>query len=94
MEAIELARTAVARLPNDAAAHDTLGWIAYKAGRLQLAKSALERAVALDPRDAAAQAHLQRVRGAIESEAKVKAAEAAERAKLLPVESREAAVKR
>jgi predicted Zn-dependent protease len=89
-EAIELARKAVARLPGDAAAHDTLGWIAYKAGRLTLARSALERAVALDPLDAAARMHLQKVRSAIDAEARVKAVEAAERAKLLPDESKDA----
>src|SRR5439155_27135871 len=88
-EAIELARKAVARMPDDADVYDTLGWIAFKAGRLTMARSALERAVALEPRDTAAQGHLQRVRQAIDEEARVKAVEAAERAKLLPDESKE-----
>jgi Flp pilus assembly protein TadD len=89
-EAIELARTAASRMPNDADVHDTLGWIAYKAGRLTLARSALERAVALDPRDPTSQVHLQKVRQAIDVEARLKAREDAERAKLLPDESKEA----
>jgi len=88
-EAIELARKAVARMPNDADVYDTLGWIAFRAGRLTMARSALERAVALDPRDTTSQDHLQKVRHAIDEEARVKALEAAERAKLLPDESRE-----
>jgi Tfp pilus assembly protein PilF len=70
--------------------HDTLGWSAYKAGRLTLARSALERAVALDPRDQTSQGHLQQVRHAIDAEARVKAREDAVRAKLLPDESKEA----
>jgi Flp pilus assembly protein TadD len=71
--AIELARTAVARLPEDADAHDTLGWVAYRAGRLSLAASALERATALDPKDAGYQRHLTEVRAAIAEEARLAA---------------------
>lgn len=89
-DAIDLARKAVAQMPNDADVYDTLGWIAFKAGRLTMARSALERAVALDPRDATSQGHLQSVRKAIDQEARVKAVEAAARAKLLPDESKEA----
>ena len=58
-------------------------------GRLTMARSALERAVALDPRDTASRSHLQSVRHAVDEEARVKALEAAERAKLLPDESKE-----
>jgi len=79
--AIELARTAVAKLPEDADAHDTLGWVAYRAGRLSLAASALERATALDPADASVKHHLTEVRQAIAEEARM-AAEA--RAKAAP----------
>jgi tetratricopeptide (TPR) repeat protein len=88
-EAIELARTAAARMPNDADVYDTLGWIAFKAGHLTMARSALERAVALDPRAATSQDHLQKVRNAMEQEVRTKAREAAERAKLLPDELKE-----
>ena len=49
--ALELARTAVAKMPGDADAHDTLGWVAFKARRLSLAASALERAVALNAKE-------------------------------------------
>jgi Tfp pilus assembly protein PilF len=76
-------------MPKDADVYDTLGWIAFKAGRLTMARSALERAVALDPHDSTSQGHLQKVRTAIDEEARVKALEAAERAKLLPDESKE-----
>lgn len=71
--AIELARTAVARLPNDADVHDTLGWAAFRAGRLSLAASALEHAVALSPRDATYQGHLSDVKHAIAEEARLAA---------------------
>jgi tetratricopeptide (TPR) repeat protein len=71
--AIELARTAVARLPEDADAHDTLGWVAYRAGRLSLAASALERATVLDPKDAGYRRHLTEVRAAIAEEARLAA---------------------
>jgi tetratricopeptide (TPR) repeat protein len=77
--AIELARTAVAKLPGDADAHDTLGWIAFRAGRLSLAASELERASALDPDDATFRHHLNEVRQAIAEEARL-AAEARARA--------------
>ena len=46
-EAIELARTAVWQLPNDADVHDTLGWIAFKAGRLTLADADAEAYLAV-----------------------------------------------
>lgn len=88
-EALELARTAVARMPNDAAANDTLGWIAFKARQLTLARRSLERAVSLEPGNPVLQDHLTKVRQAIETEARVNAREAAERAKLLPDESKE-----
>jgi Flp pilus assembly protein TadD len=76
--ALELAQTAASRLPNDADAHDTLGWIAFRAGRLSLAASALERAVALNGREPTYQDHLRAVRTAIDEAAKADAeAEAA-----------------
>jgi tetratricopeptide (TPR) repeat protein len=71
--ALELAQTAASRLPNDADAHDTLGWIAFKAGRLSLAASELERAVALNGREVTYQTHLRAVRTAIEDAAKADA---------------------
>jgi tetratricopeptide (TPR) repeat protein len=71
--AIELARTAVARLPNDADVRDTLGWTAFKAGRLSLAASELERAVALSPREPAYEGHLRTVKDAIAEEARLAA---------------------
>jgi tetratricopeptide (TPR) repeat protein len=77
--AIELARTAVAKLPEDADVHDTLGWVAYRAGRLSLAASELERATILDPNDVTYRRHLTEVRQAIAEEARL-AAEARARA--------------
>jgi Flp pilus assembly protein TadD len=71
--AIELARTAVAQLPQDADVHDTLGWAAFKARRLSLAASELERAVALNPRAATYSSHLREVRAAIAEEARLEA---------------------
>jgi len=76
-QAIELAQTAAARLPDDPDAHDTLGWIAFKARRLSLAASELERAVALNARNATYQGHLREVRGAIDEAAKAAKAEQA-----------------
>jgi tetratricopeptide (TPR) repeat protein len=71
--AIELARTAVSKMPDDADAHDTLGWVAYRAGRLSLAASELERATVLAPRDAGYKQHLTAVRQAIAEEARLAA---------------------
>jgi Tfp pilus assembly protein PilF len=67
--ALELARNAAARLPGDADVHDTLGWVAFKAGHLTMAASELERAVALNPNEPAYRKHLQEVRRAIEDAA-------------------------
>jgi Flp pilus assembly protein TadD len=69
--ALELARTAVARLPNDPDVHDTLGWAAFKARRLSLAASELERAVALNARDTTYQSHLHDIKEAIAEEARL-----------------------
>lgn len=69
--AIELARTAVAQLPQDADVHDTLGWAAFKARRLSLAASELERAVALHPGAPAYSSHLREVKAAIAEEARL-----------------------
>ena len=66
---MELARNAAARLPNDADAHDTLGWIAFRAGRFGLAASELERAVALNGSEPIVPRHLAEVRKAIEEQA-------------------------
>ena len=71
--AIELARTAVVRLPDDPDVHDTLGWVAFRAGRLSLAASELERAVALDAKNPTFQGHLADVKRAIEAEARAAA---------------------
>jgi len=88
--ALELARTAAASLPNDADVHDTLGWIAFRAGRLSLAVTELERAVALNNREPLYQAHLRTVRTAVAEAAKtaaeVEAARAAEAARALKSE--------
>jgi tetratricopeptide (TPR) repeat protein len=73
--AIELARTAVARLPNDPDVHDTLGWAAFRAGQLSLAASELERAVALNAKEPTYHSHLTDVKQAIAEEAR-EAAEA------------------
>jgi Tfp pilus assembly protein PilF len=67
--ALELARNAAARLPDDADVHDTLGWVAYRAGRLTLAASELERAIALNGNEPTYRTHLQEVRRAIDEEA-------------------------
>jgi Tfp pilus assembly protein PilF len=67
--ALELARNAAARLPGDADVHDTLGWVAFKAGHLTMAASELERAVALNANEPAYRKHLQEVRRAIEDAA-------------------------
>ena len=77
--ALELARNAAARLPADADVHDTLGWVAFKAGRLTLAASELERAIALDASEPAYRNHLQEVRRAIEDERAAAAAAAKKR---------------
>jgi Flp pilus assembly protein TadD len=79
--ALELARTAASSLPNDADAHDTLGWIAFRAGRLSLAAAELERAVALNGHEPIYQNHLRAVRVAIEEAAKAQAEADAARAR-------------
>jgi len=71
--ALDLARTAASALPNDADAHDTLGWIAFRAGSLSLAASELQRAVALNGREPLYQNHLRAVRRAIEEDARAQA---------------------
>jgi Flp pilus assembly protein TadD len=68
-KAVELARIAVTRLPDDAEVHDTLGWAYLKAGRLSLAGPELERAVAIDPRDPQYKEHLNDLRRALAQEA-------------------------
>jgi tetratricopeptide (TPR) repeat protein len=68
LPALELARNAAAALPGDADVHDTLGWVAFRAGRLTLAASELARAVALDGSEPAYRNHLQEVRRAIDDE--------------------------
>jgi tetratricopeptide (TPR) repeat protein len=72
-QAIELARTAVARLPGDPDVHDTLGWVAFKAGRLSLAAAELGTAVALNGQEPIYHDHLQEVRRAIEAQARAEA---------------------
>jgi tetratricopeptide (TPR) repeat protein len=74
--ALELARTAVANMPDDADAHDTLGWIAFRAGRLSLAASELQRAVALNGCEPTYVNHLRAVREAVEQAARADDAEA------------------
>jgi Flp pilus assembly protein TadD len=64
--ALQLALNAAARMPDDADVRDTLGWVAFRAGRLTLAASELERAVALNPGEPAYRKPLQEVRRAIE----------------------------
>jgi len=67
--AVELARIAVTRLPDEAEVHDTLGWAYFKAGRLRQAAPELERAVTIDPRDAQYKQHLSELRRAQAQEA-------------------------
>jgi tetratricopeptide (TPR) repeat protein len=67
--AVELARIAVTRLPDEAEVHDTLGWAYLKAGRLNQAAPELERAVSIDPRDAQYRQHLNDLRRAQAQEA-------------------------
>jgi len=79
--ALELARTAASGLPNDASAHDTLGWIAFRAGQLSLAGAELERAVALSPREPLYKNHLRIIRIALDEAARANAAAEAEAAR-------------
>ena len=67
--AVDLARIAVTRLPDEAEVHDTLGWAYFKAGRLSQAAPELERAVTIDPRDAQYKQHLSELRRAQAQEA-------------------------
>jgi len=67
--AVELARIAVTRLPDEAEVHDTLGWAYFKAGRLSQAAPELERAVTIDPRDVQYKQHLSELRRAQAQEA-------------------------
>jgi tetratricopeptide (TPR) repeat protein len=67
--ALQLALNAAARMPDDAEVRDTLGWVAFRAGRLTLAASELERAVSLNPNEPAYRTHLQEVRRALEDAA-------------------------
>ena len=78
-QALELARNAAARLPGDADVHDTLGWAAFRAGRLSLAAAELERAVALNKSEPSYQSHLRDVRAEIAAEAAAQAAAAKKR---------------
>jgi tetratricopeptide (TPR) repeat protein len=83
-QAVELARNAAARMPNDADVRDTLGWVAFRAGRLNLAASELERAVALNGSEPMYRNHLEAVRQAIaEEEAAAKKAAAVKVARSL-----------
>jgi tetratricopeptide (TPR) repeat protein len=63
--AVRLAQSAVTAMPNEAAAHDTLGWAYYKAGNLTQASTELERAVSLDSANRDVQKHLDEVRAAV-----------------------------
>ena len=56
-------------MPGDSDVHDTLGWVAFRAGRLSLAASELERAVAMNGNEPTYKNHLQEVRRAIDEEA-------------------------
>jgi tetratricopeptide (TPR) repeat protein len=76
-EAIRLARIATAEMPDEAEAHDTLGWAYYKSGQMRPAVHALERAIALAPASAPYKAHLAEVRHAIAEQERVAAAEQA-----------------
>lgn len=60
--AVRLAQSAVAAMPNEAGVHDTLGWAFYKTGNPTRASAELERAVALDPSNAAYQKHLEELK--------------------------------
>ena len=76
-QAFGLAQNAAARLADDPDAHDTLGWIAFKARRLPLAASELERAIALNGRNPTYQAHLSKIRVAVDEATRAAKAEAA-----------------
>jgi tetratricopeptide (TPR) repeat protein len=62
--AVRLGQIAATRLPNEPEVHDTLGWAYYRAGRLRLALSEIERAIALDPDAPEYRKHLDEVRRA------------------------------
>ena len=68
-QALELARNAATRLPADADVHDTFGWVAFRAGRLSLAASELERAIALNGNEPSYRNHLQQVKAEIAAQA-------------------------
>jgi Flp pilus assembly protein TadD len=78
-QALELARNAAARLPADADVHDTFGWVAFRTGRLSLAASELERAVALNASEPTYRSHLEDVRAEMAAEAAARAAAAKKR---------------
>ncbi|MDH7600893.1 MAG: tetratricopeptide repeat protein [Armatimonadota bacterium] len=57
-DALNLARRAAARAPDNGAIIDTLGWVEYKLGRYRSAARTLARAVKLMPDDATLRYHL------------------------------------
>jgi tetratricopeptide (TPR) repeat protein len=57
-EALSLAQTAVKKLPNDATARDTLGWIHYRMGNTYQALSEIEESLSLNPNYALANYHM------------------------------------
>jgi tetratricopeptide (TPR) repeat protein len=57
-EALQLAQTARARMPESADAGDTLGWVLYKKGLFDSAISILKEAATQDPKNADLQYHL------------------------------------
>ena len=57
-QALQLAQTAVAALPDEPNVNDTLGWIYYKKDMYPQALDALRHSVDKDPANASAQYHL------------------------------------
>lgn len=62
-EALPLAQEAYRRTPNSPAVMDTLGWIHHLLGHDDQARPLVQKAVALDPKDAAAREHLKALQG-------------------------------
>jgi TPR repeat protein len=57
-QALELIQRALVAEPEKGEFHDTLGWVLYKRGSLETARTHLQKAVSLLPRDQVVAAHL------------------------------------
>lgn len=74
MTAVRLGQRAIARMPDDAEAHDTLGRAYLKSGKAEVATHEFERAVALDAQNQTYRSHLAAARKAAADEAAEQAA--------------------